>query len=125
MISQGLSLLPEAAILEDVTFDKAITGAATLRETMGAISLEAVKTNEAVQKILQKAGKNPITTLTDKVDSLTGVDVNAQLTRIIEAEREEMKKALVDSISNIQVHVYLDRSQLAQQIAAEFSTGGM
>jgi len=117
----------QISTLEDATFAKAITGAKALREEMGAISLKAAKTNATIQKILQKAGKNPITTLTDKVDSLTGtgVDVNAQLTRIIEAEREEMKKALVESISNVQVHVYLDRSQLAQQIAAEFSTGGM
>jgi len=115
----------QISILEDATFAKAITGAETLREEMGAITLEAVRTNEAIQNILKSAGESPITSLADTASSFTGVDVDAQLTRIIEAEREEMKKALVDSVSNIQVHVYLDRSQLAQQIAAEFSTGGM
>jgi len=115
----------QISTLEDATFAKAITGAKALREEMGAISLKAAKTNATIQKILQKAGKDPITSIVDTASSFTGVDVDAQLTRIIEAEREEMKKALVESISNVQVHVYLDRSQLAQQIAAEFSTGGM
>ena len=111
--------------VEDFAFSNAIEGAIKLREQIDGIT-GGITADQGLEAFLKKM---------DEVSKITGTEsilkqFKGELTstkatdeRIVK-EREELKTVLKDSLSNIQVHVYLDRSQLAQEIGATIMSGG-
>jgi len=115
--------------VEDIGFSNAITGAINLRKEVDELT-KGVNAEDGLAeffKMMDNTMKN--LGVQGSATELFGdfKQVLSDTTAIderIARERQELKTTLTESLSNIQVHVYLDRSQLAQEIGALITSGG-
>jgi hypothetical protein len=115
---------------ENFTFGNMIDGAMNLREKMDDLqgkfdinSLMGTLAGMEARGAEMLLGPSAVQLFQEKLVS-GGAESSKAFKERVKEEREMLRTTLAESVSNIQVHVYLDKSQLAKQLGDEILSAG-